>query len=100
MDDAANFREGYSECHSEQWMMLQISSAILFMETHSARVTCFFFGSNGHGDRISKRPSATASNKPSDGLMHSEESRHEFFRCESLRIENEIIHHRIQLSTS
>ena len=28
MDDAANFRDGHSESHSEQWMMLQISSAI------------------------------------------------------------------------
>ena len=46
----------------------QISSAIWFIATHSARVTCFFPASYSHGERMSKRPSATASNKPSPGL--------------------------------
>ena len=46
----------------------QISSAIWFMATHSARVTWRFCASYSHGERMSTRPSATASNKLSPGL--------------------------------
>ena len=46
----------------------EISSAILFISTHSARVTCRLSASYSHGERISIRPAATASNSPSEGL--------------------------------
>ena len=45
-----------------------ISSAILFMATHSSRVTCPFLGSYFQGLKINTLPAATASNNPSDGL--------------------------------
>lgn len=45
-----------------------ISSAILFMATHSSRVTCPLLGSYFQGLKINTLPAATASNNPSDGL--------------------------------
>ena len=45
-----------------------ISSAILFISIHSARLTPFFLGSCCHGERISTLPSDTASNNPAEGL--------------------------------
>ena len=45
-----------------------IFSAIWFMATHSARVTWRLEGSYSHGERMSTRPAATESNKPSLGL--------------------------------